>query len=151
MYNLAQINVAKFRHPINDPVNADFVANLDRVNAVADASPGFVWRLIGSGNSATDIQAFDDPLLLVNLSVWTDIESLRAYAYKNPAHAEIMRRRKEWTEEMQEAYVALWWIPSGHIPTILEAKQKLESVRQNGPTSEAFTFSRPFPPPTCNL
>ncbi|HUH84915.1 MAG TPA: DUF3291 domain-containing protein [Stellaceae bacterium] len=145
-YHLAQINIARFRRPISDPVNADFVANLDRVNRLADTSPGFLWRLMGNGGSATDIQAFDDPNIIVNMSLWTGLEALAAFTYKNPAHLEIMRRRKEWFEKM-ELYMTLWWLPIGHRPTISEAKERLEMLRRHGPTADAFTFSHPFGAP----
>ena len=144
-YHLAQLNIAQFRLPQKHPVNADFVANLDRVNAIAESQQGFVWRLVGDGNDATDIQAFDDPNILVNLSVWTDIESLAAFAYRNSAHKEIMRRRNEWFDKM-EFYLVLWWIEEGHIPTLTEAKERLNLLEANGPSEKAFTFKQSFHP-----
>lgn len=145
-YQLAQVNVASFRLPIDDPVNADFVANLDRVNAIAERAAGFVWRLVGEGGDATDIQAFADPNMIINMSVWTDVESLAAFTYRDPAHLEIMRRRREWFDKM-EFHLALWWVPTGHRPSVAEAKERLALLRQSGPTPSAFTFSRPFGPP----
>ena len=145
-YHLAQINIARFRVPMADPVNADFIANLDRVNAIAEATPGFVWRLVGEGGNATDIQAFDDPDMIVNMSTWTDIDALAAFTYRDPAHLEIMRRRKEWFERM-EFFMALWWVPAGHRPTPAEGKARLELLRQRGPSEDAFTFAQPFGPP----
>lgn len=144
-YHLAQLNIAQFRLPQVHPVNADFVANLDRVNAIAESQQGFVWRLVGDGNDATDIQAFDDPNILVNLSVWTDIESLAAFAYRNSAHKEIMRRRNEWFDKM-EFYLVLWWIEEGHIPTLTEAKERLNLLEADGPSEKAFTFKQSFHP-----
>ena len=144
-YHLAQLNIAQFRLPQEHPVNADFVANLDRVNAIAESQQGFVWRLVGDGNDATDIQAFDDPNILVNLSVWTDIESLAAFAYRNSAHKEIMRRRNEWFDKM-EFYLVLWWIEEGHIPTLTEAKERLNLLEADGPSEKAFTFKQSFHP-----
>ena len=146
-YHLAQINVGRFRTPIDDPANAEFIANLDRVNALADEAPGFVWRLIGDGNSAIDIQAFDDPQIGINMSVWTDMESLAAFVYRDSGHREIMRRRSEWFEKM-EFYMALWWIPAGHIPTIEEGKAKIELIAKLGSTPDAFLFNKPFPAPS---
>lgn len=145
-YHLAEVNIARFRVPMNDPVNADFVNALDRVNALADGSDGFIWRLKGEGGDAMDIHAFDDPNVAINMSLWRDIDSLAAYTYRNPDHLEIMRRRKEWFEKM-ELYFVLWWVPAGHIPTVAEAIGRLERLRRIGPHADAFTFSKPFPAP----
>ena len=145
-YHLAQINIAKFRLPMADPANAEFVGNLDRVNAIAEAQPGFVWRLKGEGNNALDIQAFDDPNMAINMSVWTDLDALAAFVYRNMDHREIMRRRREWFERI-EIYMALWWIPAGHIPSAAEGKARLDLLARLGPTPEAFVFRQPFPPP----
>ncbi len=145
-YHLAEINIARFRVPVEDPVNADFIAALDRVNAIADAFDGFVWRLTGEGGDATDIKPYDDPNVAVNMSVWRDLDSLAAYTYRNPEHLAIMRRRKEWFDKM-ELYVVLWWVPAGHIPTVEEGKARLELLRHHGPHADAFTFRTPFPAP----
>jgi hypothetical protein len=145
-YHLAELNIARFRSPIEDPVNADFLGALDRVNARADAADGFVWRLTGEGNDATAIRAFDDPNVALNMSVWRDLYALAAYTYKDPEHLEIMRRRKEWFERM-ELYIVLWWVPAGHTPTVPEAIDRLERLRRLGPHSDAFTFRTPFPAP----
>lgn len=142
-YHLAQINIAKFRVPMEDPVNRDFVANLQHVNAIAEQQPGFVWRLIGDGGDATDIQAYDDPDIIVNMSLWTDIESLAAFVYRNPAHLEIMRRRREWFERL-EIHQALWWVPAGHRPDAAEGRWRLEHLERHGPTARAFTFRQPY-------
>lgn len=149
-YQLAQINIAKFRLPQADPANADFVNSLDRVNATAEAQPGFIWRLKGSGNDALDIQAFDDPQLAVNLSVWADLAALMNFVYRNEEHTQIMRRRKEWFDRV-EVYQALWWIEKDRIPTLAEAKMRLELLRINGPTYSAFSFKQAFAPPTGAL
>jgi hypothetical protein len=146
-WHLAQVNIGRFRVPVEDPVNADFVNNLDRVNALADASRGFVWRLKGDNNNATGIRPFDDPAMAINMSVWESVEALAAFAYRNTEHRSIMRRRREWFEET-EVYMALWWIPAGTLPTLEDAKAKLELVARLGPTAEAFTFKQPFPPPS---
>jgi hypothetical protein len=145
-YHLAQINVGRFLAPVDDPRIADFVANLDRINALADGTPGFVWRLVGEGNNATDIQPRpDDPLFAINMSVWTDLDALAGFVYRT-AHRDIMRRRREWFEAM-ETYMALWWVPVGHVPTIDEALRRLDVLERLGPTAEAFTFRHPFPAP----
>jgi hypothetical protein len=145
-YQLAELNVAKFRLPQDDPANADFVNNLDRVNAIAESQPGFVWRFTGAGNDALDVQAFDDPNIASNLSVWSDLDSLVAFAFNNEAHRDIMRRRREWFDKM-DFYVVLWWVEYGHTPTLDEAKARLELLRSNGPSPSAFTFRESFPAP----
>jgi uncharacterized protein DUF3291 len=145
-YQLAQVNVARFRLPTDDPANADFMNALDQVNAIADVQPGFVWRFQGDGNNAIDIQAFDDPNIAVNMSVWADLDSLAAFAYRNEAHRLIMRRRREWFEQM-EFYLVLWWVEEGAVPTVEEAKARLELLRRKGPSAEAFTFKQPFAAP----
>ena len=145
-YVLAQINVGRFRAPIADPVNADFIANLDRINALAELAPGFVWRLVGAGNSALDIRAFDDPNIAVNMSVWTGLDALADFVYRNEEHRQIMRRRREWFDRM-EFHMALWWVAAGHHPTVAEGKARLETLSRIGPSPEAFLFNRPFPAP----
>jgi hypothetical protein len=145
-YHLAEVNVGRLRAPVDHPMIADFVANLDRINALADAMPGFVWRLKGDGNNATDVQPKpDEPLFAINMSVWTDIDALAAFVYRS-GHVEIMRRRREWFEHM-DVYMCLWWAPVGHIPTVEEAMAKLAHFEAHGPTSEAFSFKVPFPAP----
>jgi hypothetical protein len=144
-YELAQLNVAVMREPLDSPSMADFVANLDRINALAEVSPGFVWRLQSDEGNATEFRPLGETTL-VNMSVWKDVASLNQYVYRS-AHAEIMRRRNEWFEKMKEAFVVLWWIPEGHRPGIDEAIAKLQHLRTHGPTVDAFTFRKAFPPP----
>lgn len=145
-HQLAQINVGRLLAPIDDPMIADFKNALDPVNALAEASPGFVWRLTGDGNDATDLQIFDDPAVIPNMSVWEDLDSLAAFVYRNNDHLTIMRRRREWFSHMK-VYMALWWVPAGHRPTLREAREKLELIERLGPTPDAFTFKSPFPAP----
>ena len=145
-YQLAQINVGRLLAPIDDPMIADFKNALDPVNALAEASPGFVWRLIGDGNDATDLQIFDDATVIPNMSVWEDLDSLAGFVYRNADHLTIMRRRREWFSHMK-IYMALWWVPAGHRPTLREAREKLELIERLGPTADAFTFKTPFPAP----
>jgi hypothetical protein len=149
-YQLAEINIATFRVPMADPVNADFIANLDRVNALAESAPGFVWRLAGEGNNALDIHAYENPDTAINMSVWTDLDSLANFVYRNPGHREIMRRRREWFDRM-EFHLALWWVPAGHRPTVLEGKERLELLSRVGPSADAFLFNRPYPPPDATV
>lgn len=147
-HHLAQLNIARFRAPMDDPQLADFVAALDPINHLAEDAPGFVWRLTDEGsNNATSITFYDDPLLLVNMSVWTDVESLRQYVYRS-AHTDLLRRRKEWAVPLDEVHLVLWWVPAGHTPDLDEANERLTVLEAEGPTEEAFTFARPFPPPT---
>jgi hypothetical protein len=145
-YELAQLNIGIIRGPMDSPVMAAFAANLQRINAVAEASPGFVWRLQTEAGDATAIRPFENGNMLLNMSVWRNVESLNRYVYSS-AHVEIMRRRKEWFERMREAFLVLWWVPMGHRPSIAEAVAKLEALRSKGPTPEAFTFRQAFPPP----
>ncbi len=149
-YQLAQVNIAKFRLRQEHPINADFVYNLDRVNAIAEYQPGFVWRFKGSGNDALDIQAFDDPNIAINMSVWSDIKPLVNFVYRNKDHKEIMRRRKEWFEKI-DFYMVLWWIEQDRRPTVEEAKIRLELLRCNGPSYSAFTFKQPYQAPNGKL
>lgn len=145
-YDLAQLNIGIGQGPIDSPVMAEFVANLDRINAVAEASPGFVWRLKADDGNATSLRPFGDPDILVNMSVWRDVESLRLYVYTSE-HVRFLRRRKEWFRPMAAPPTVLWWVPRGQIPSLDEAKSKLEQLRANGPTAQAFTFRALFPPP----
>jgi hypothetical protein len=145
LYELAQLNIATMKEPLESPVMADFVANLDRINALAETSPGFVWRLQTEEGDATALRPMGENVL-VNMSVWRDVASLNNFVYKT-AHVEIMRRRREWFERMSQAYVVLWWVRQGHRPAIAEAGAKLELLSQHGPTAEAFTFQKAFPAP----
>ena len=146
MHELAQLNIGVIRAPMDSPVMAEFANNLDRINALAEASPGFIWRLQTEEGNATAIRPFENENLLVNMSVWRDVASLKAYVYDS-AHLGFMRRRREWFELMKEAYLVLWWVPKGHRPDIAEATAKLELLKAKGPGPEAFTFAQPFPPP----
>jgi hypothetical protein len=147
-YRLAQLNIATAKEPLEAPSMADFVANLDRINALAEGSPGFVWRLQDESGSATAIRPFGDNII-VNMSVWKDVASLSHYAFKT-AHVEIMRRRREWFERMTEAYAVLWWVPHEHRPSVAEAKERLEHLRKFGATPHAFTFREAFPAPDAH-
>jgi hypothetical protein len=145
-YHLAQINIALMREPLDAPLMAGFVAALEPINAVADQSPGFVWRLQTEGGDATSLRPFDDDRILVNMSVWESLAALGDYVYRSH-HAGVLRQRRHWFERMTDVYVALWWVPAGHRPTVQEAKERLEHLQAHGPTSFAFSFREPFPPP----
>lgn len=144
-YQLAQLNIARFKLPQEHPNNADFVNSLDRVNEIAESQPGFVWRFIENGNDALDVEAFDDPNIVVNMSVWADMDALGAFVYRNEEHLAIMRRRREWFDRIK-FHLVLWWVKEGHIPTLDEAKRRLEALVERGPSREAFTFKEPYPP-----
>ena len=145
MFHLAQVNVGRLKAHIDAPEIADFKNNLDQVNAMAEASPGFVWRFTGDGNNATDVQAFEDPLMAINISVWDSVAALGAFVYRS-GHIAFMRRRREWFHEMDN-YMALWWVLAGHRPTPEEAIARLATLERLGPGPEAFTFKTPFPAP----
>jgi hypothetical protein len=144
-YHLAQLNVAVPKASLTSPLMADFVNNLERINALAEDAPGFVWRLQDDAGSATAIRPFDESTL-VNMSVWRDLDTLKQYAYAS-THVDFLRRRHEWFERPSDVAVVLWWIPAGHRPDVDEAVQKLQHLRTNGPTADAFTMARPFPAP----
>jgi Domain of unknown function (DUF3291) len=142
--HLAQVNVARLLAPIESPEIAGFVAALDPVNARADRAAGFVWRLQTEAGNATAVHAFDDPLVIVNLSVWESLEALEAFAYGDQGHRAVLRRRREWFERHLESHTALWWIPAGTTPNVTEAVDRLEHLRAHGPTRRAFTFRDRF-------
>jgi hypothetical protein len=145
-YHIAQVNIGRVRAPIDDPLMAGFVARLDEINALADHSPGFVWRMQTSAGNATYFRPFpEDDSILMNMSVWESIETLRHYVYKT-VHAEVLRQRHEWFEKFEGTYTALWWIPAGHIPGIDEARKRIAHLGQHGPTQFAFTFKTTFEP-----
>src|SRR5262249_28077585 len=140
-------NIGRVRAPIGDPLMQGFVSKLDEINALADRAPGFVWRLQTAEGNNTSLHPFDhDDRILLNMSVWESIESLRAYTY-DTAHAEVLRQRRDWFEKFSGMYLALWWIPVGHIPTIDEAKDRLAHLEAHGPTPYAFTFKTTFQKP----
>jgi hypothetical protein len=143
--HLAQINVGRLLHPLDDPRMADFVDNLAAINALAEASEGFVWRLKDETGNATSIAAYDDPAIIVNMSVWTGPEALYAFAYQT-AHRRFVQRRKEWFELFDGPYLALWWIEEGAVPTVTEGRTRLDHLARVGPTAYAFTFRKAFPP-----
>jgi hypothetical protein len=143
--HLAQLNVALGKAVIDSPEMTEFVANLEPINALADAQPGFVWRLQDESGDATSIRAYDDGRMIVNLSVWESIEALWSFVYDS-GHLEVMRRRREWFQRLPTAYVVLWWVREGHIPTVDEAIVRLDHLEEHGPSPQAFTFKRRFAP-----
>ena len=145
-HHLAEVNIATLRAPLDGPELAGFVAQLEPVNALADRSPGFVWRLQTEDGDATAIRPYEDDRVMVNLSVWASFEALRTFVYAT-RHLEVMRHRRQWFSRMADPYLALWWVPAGAIPTVAEAKERLELLARQGPTAGAFTFRVPFPEP----
>ncbi|MCE9579295.1 MAG: DUF3291 domain-containing protein [Deltaproteobacteria bacterium] len=148
-FELAQVNIALPREPLDSPLLADFVAALAPINALADRSPGFVWRLGGDSGDATEVRGFGDDRMLINMSTWTSLEALADYVFRS-AHTEVMRQRRTWFEAVREATSVLWWVPAGHRPTIAEAEARLASLRASGPTPFAFTFKQPFAAPAAD-
>ena len=144
-FHIAQVNIGRMKGELDGPVMAGFVARLDEINALADRSEGFVWRLQTPAGNATYLRPYDDNRILVNLSVWKTVEDLKNYVYKT-AHAELLRQRAEWFEKFEGAYVALWWVPAGHIPSVDEAKKRLAHLDEHGPSQFAFTFRTIHPP-----
>ena len=142
-YWLAQVNIARMLAPLESPQMQDFVAQLDEINALAEASDGFVWRFQGDEGNATYLRPYDDDRILFNMSVWTSIEALRAYAYGS-AHAAVMRRRREWFSRIEQPNVALWWVRAGTLPDVPEALARLEYIQTHGPSVYAFTFKSSF-------
>lgn len=141
---LAQLNIAQAKYDLEAPEIKDFVDNIDQVNALAESSDGFIWRLKDESGDATQIQAFSDPRTIVNMSVWRSVEALKDFMFKTH-HRDFMRRKQEWFEQMPTASYVLWWIPEGTIPTIEEAKAKLALLREQGENAAAFSLKKHFP------
>jgi hypothetical protein len=145
-YHIAQLNIGQVRAPLDDPQMAGFMNRLDEINALADNSPGFVWRLQTTEGNATYFRPYpDDDRILMNMSVWETVEALRNFVYRT-VHVELLRQRHEWFEKFVGAYTAIWWVPAGHIPGIDEAMKRLAYLDAHGPTQFAFTFKTVFPP-----
>jgi len=149
-FQIAQVNIGRIRAPLDDPLLAGFVARLEDINALADSTPGFVWRLKTDVGDATSLRPYDDDRILINLSVWANPGDLRDFVYRS-AHAGVMRQRKSWFERFDGMYYALWWVPAGHIPDIGEAKDRLAHLRKHGESAHAFSFAKLFPAPDSPL
>jgi len=149
-HHLAQINIGRILAPLDSDVMAGFVQRLDEINALADGSPGFVWRLQTDAGNATELRPYgDDDTILLNMSVWESVAQLNAYVYRS-AHAEVLKQRRQWFANFGKPIIALWWIPAGHIPTVPEAVERLASLQERGPTPYAFDFRNVFKPPEAN-
>jgi hypothetical protein len=145
-FHIAQLNVGRSVAPLDDPIMAGFMERLADINALGERSPGYVWRLQSEAGDATSIRAYDDPRMIVNLTVWESIEDLIAFAYRS-GHLEVLRRRREWFEQLEGPSLVLWWLPAGELPTVAEARRRLDLLAARGPTADAFTFKVRFDPP----
>ena len=146
MYQLAQVNIARMLAPLTEPLMAGFVAQLDAINALADSSPGFLWRLQTPEGNATALRPYEDSLILVNLSLWATLADLSTFVYKS-RHRQVLQQRQQWFQRFDGPYLALWWVPSGHIPSVEEAKERLAYLRAHDETPYAFSFKKLFPAP----
>jgi hypothetical protein len=146
-WHVAQINIARMiATNINDPVMKTFVDQLDEVNQIADNSKGFVWRLQDKNGNATSINAYDDQRIIVNMSVWETVEDLEIFVYKS-MHKNLLKQRRDWFEKFDQIFYAIWYIPENHIPSLEEAKERLNHLQQCGPDEFAFNFNTKFSPP----
>ncbi|WP_282609685.1 DUF3291 domain-containing protein [Pelagibius sp. Alg239-R121] len=138
--HLAELNIARLSQPIDHPDIADFVDNLDRINGLAERMPGFVWRFKDESGNATNVQAFEDPMLIPNLSVWESAVDLERFVW-GTIHRKFYERKDEWFLLMAEHHFVMWWVEEGHLPDLSEAKARLELLRSNGPSEEAFGWA----------
>jgi Domain of unknown function (DUF3291) len=147
-WHFAQYNIARLHQPLDHPDTSEFVAALDEVNAIAEASPGFVWRLKDddTGLSSSYVRAYDDPLTIINLTVWESPEQLQEFVYRS-RHSSFLRRRREWFEKADQPYLVCWWIPAGQVPSVEEAVARLDLLRAEGVSDKAFTLRDLRPPP----
>jgi hypothetical protein len=144
-YHLAQLNIARMLAEENDPIMRDFFNQIDEINALAEQTKGFIWRLKSDDNNATSFRVFDDNMLIINMSVWESIDSLYQFTYYSD-HARVYRRRQEWFHRMEIPMFVMWWIEAGTNPTTEDAKAKLEHITTRGASPEAFTFKTCFNP-----
>jgi hypothetical protein len=143
-FHLAQVNIARMRAPLESAEMAEFFRAIAEINRAAEESPGFVWRFQSENGNATEMRAYDDPLILFNLSVWESPESLKNYAYR-AGHGRFFARRQTWFARMESPSMALWWIGAGTLPGVTEARERLEHRAKNGDSPRAFSFQKIFP------
>lgn len=146
-FQLAQLNIGRMLAPLDSPTMAEFMARLDDINALAEETPGFVWRLQTDAGNATGLRPYEDDWLIINMSVWESADALKKFTYAT-THADVMRKRRQWFEPHTDMYFVMWWIPAGHTPTPDEAKERLASLQAHGESEYAFTFKQVFPAPT---
>jgi hypothetical protein len=149
-FQLAQINIGRLRAPVDSPLVAEFMEALDPINAMAEASPGYVWRFQTDEGNATAVRPYDDDRILINMSVWESVDALADFVYHSH-HTSYLRRRREWFERMTETIVTLWWVPAGHIPPVEEGIERLDHLRAYGPSAHAFTFRDRYAPVTTDV
>lgn len=145
-HHLAQVNVARLRAPLDDPSMASFVRAIDDVNWLAEQSAGFVWRLRADPGPLTFGALPGEDGLVVTLSTWEDVDSLRNFVTRT-AHGLFMRQRSRWFVPTPGFTTALWWVEGGEHPPIADALARLERLRSKGPSPEAFSFRRVFEAP----
>ncbi len=145
-WHLTQVNIATAKYAYDDPRFAGFVDNLDRINTLADKAPGFVWRYVAEDETAAGKDVFKDESMLFNMSVWESRDALMDYVYKS-VHVDILRNRAEWFAQQRGPILVLWWQPADELPTVSDAKHKLERLAEHGPTQDAFTFRQFFEAP----
>ncbi len=145
-FYLAQVNIARMKAPLTDPAMADFVARIDEINALAESSPGFVWRLKPDPENEQQLVAFEQDGTLFNLSLWTSVEALKTFVY-DASHKALLQARDRWFDKQESAHLALWWVPANHTPGIDEAMLRLDRLELVGAGPNAFTFAQAFPPP----
>lgn len=138
--HIAELNIGRLKAPVDDPLVKEFIDNLDRVNALAERMPGFVWRLAGAGNNATDLRWGDDPAVIVNLSVWETAAQLETFVF-GTLHARFYQRRREWFDLIERPHFVLWHVADGHRPTLAEAAERLADLQTNGPSERAFGWA----------
>jgi len=146
VYHLTQVNIGRLLAPLDDPQIAGFVSELGPINALADDSPGFIWRLQTADGDATAMRPYDDDRIIFNMSVWASLADLTAFSYGS-RHRQVMQQRRRWFERPDGLFMVLWWIPAGHIPSVAEGKERLELLQAHGETPDAFSFKRPFASP----
>ena len=144
-FHIAQFNIAKLLAPLDDPQLAEFVGSLERINTIADERPGFVWRLQGESGDATSLRPLGDDVI-VNMSVWRDIDALHDFVYRT-AHAPAMAKRRQWFAKPDGPFMVLWWVRAGYIPTVADAQGRLAILARKGPSPAALTFKTRFPAP----
>jgi len=142
-HHLSQVNISRMIAPLSNPIMADFVAELDSINQLADNAPGFVWRLQTEAGNATSVSAYDDELILLNLSVWESIDDLKQFVYRSQ-HGKVMRNRNKWFQKYQGVNMALWWLPVGDLPTVDEAEKRLQYLNDFGDSDYAFSFKNQY-------
>lgn len=147
VWEIAQVNIAPPEVPLSEPELDWFTGGLDQVNAAAEAAPGFRWRLQTEDGDATAVRGFGDDRIIVNLTVWASVEDLADFVYRDPEHVAVLRRRREGFRRLGRCHQVLWWVPRGHRPSVSEAEQRLDHLREHGPTPRAFSFQQPFPAP----